>query len=181
MDDPAALGRHFRGVSWDAWRAFLKAPFALPMSGDRVRHLSAVHGSQRAACGAVPRGYGHRWQARWQDKDIGTHRRLFGFPLMAPGELATIAVIAVDRKEARNAFSLIGPSDVASNKDYYNRARTHLSLNKDAPVPRAIEAVGRIHASPILSGLHHPGNVTFAIGHRQAHGSNSCRVFIEFI
>ena len=35
-------------------------------------------------------------------------------------------------------------------KDYYNRARTHLSLNKDAPAPRAIEAVGRIHASPIL-------------------------------
>src|SRR5246127_3121750 len=40
-------------------------------------------------------------------------------------------------------------------KDYYNRARTHLSLNKDAPVPRAIEAVGRIHANPILGGLHH--------------------------
>jgi Integrase core domain len=39
--------------------------------------------------------------------------------------------------------------------DYYNRARTHLSLNKDAPVPRAIEAVGSIHASPILGGLHH--------------------------
>jgi transposase InsO family protein len=40
-------------------------------------------------------------------------------------------------------------------KDYYNKVRTHLSLNKDAPVPRAIEAVGRIHASPILGGLHH--------------------------
>src|SRR5262249_60825848 len=34
--------------------------------------------------------------------------------------------------------------------DYYNKARTHLSLNKDAPVPRALQAVGRIHASPIL-------------------------------
>jgi transposase InsO family protein len=31
----------------------------------------------------------------------------------------------------------------------------HLSLNKDAPMPRPIEAVGRIHASPILGGLHH--------------------------
>jgi transposase InsO family protein len=39
--------------------------------------------------------------------------------------------------------------------EYYNRARTHLSLNKDAPVPRAIQAVGRICASPILGGLHH--------------------------
>jgi transposase InsO family protein len=39
--------------------------------------------------------------------------------------------------------------------DYYNGARTHLSLNKDAPVPRPIHAVGRIYASPILGGLHH--------------------------
>ena len=39
--------------------------------------------------------------------------------------------------------------------DYYNTARTHLSLNKDAPVPRAIQAIGAIHANPILGGLHH--------------------------
>jgi transposase InsO family protein len=39
--------------------------------------------------------------------------------------------------------------------DYYNKARTHLSLNKDAPVPRAIQAIGAIHANPILGGLHH--------------------------
>jgi hypothetical protein len=39
--------------------------------------------------------------------------------------------------------------------DYYNKARTHLSLNKDAPVPRAIQAVGRLYADPILGGLHH--------------------------
>jgi len=38
---------------------------------------------------------------------------------------------------------------------YYNCARTHLSLNKDAPVPRAVQAVGRILPTPILGGLHH--------------------------
>jgi Integrase core domain len=38
---------------------------------------------------------------------------------------------------------------------YYNFARTHLSLNKDAPMPRAIQAVGRIYANPMLGGLHH--------------------------
>jgi transposase InsO family protein len=37
--------------------------------------------------------------------------------------------------------------------DYYNSARTHLSLDKDTPVPRAIQAVGRIYANPILGGL----------------------------
>ena len=39
--------------------------------------------------------------------------------------------------------------------EYYNNARTHLSLNKDAPVPRAARAAGRILPTPILGGLHH--------------------------
>jgi len=39
--------------------------------------------------------------------------------------------------------------------EYYNGARTHLSLNKDAPIPRAVQAVGRILPTPILGGLHH--------------------------
>jgi transposase InsO family protein len=38
---------------------------------------------------------------------------------------------------------------------YYNEARTHLSLSKDAPVSRGVEAVGRILCLPILGGLHH--------------------------
>jgi len=39
--------------------------------------------------------------------------------------------------------------------NYYNALRTHLSLGKDAPVPRAVQALGRIVATPILGGLHH--------------------------
>jgi transposase InsO family protein len=38
---------------------------------------------------------------------------------------------------------------------YYNGARTHLSLDKDAPVPRAVQVIGRILPTPILGGLHH--------------------------
>ena len=37
----------------------------------------------------------------------------------------------------------------------YNDARTHLSLNKDAPVPRAVQAVGHVLPTPILGGSHH--------------------------
>jgi hypothetical protein len=33
--------------------------------------------------------------------------------------------------------------------------RTHLSLNKDAPISRAAEKAGRIICRPILGGLHH--------------------------
>ena len=40
---------------------------------------------------------------------------------------------------------------------YYERSRTHLSLNKDAPIPRPIAAPshGRIVAIPQVVGLHH--------------------------
>ena len=38
---------------------------------------------------------------------------------------------------------------------YYNEARTHLSVNKDAPSPRTVHSVGRILPTPLLGGLHH--------------------------
>jgi transposase InsO family protein len=38
---------------------------------------------------------------------------------------------------------------------YYNEVRTHLSLEKNAPVPRAVQRVGQITALPLLGGLHH--------------------------
>ena len=38
---------------------------------------------------------------------------------------------------------------------YYNTARTHLSLGKDAPILRPVHGVGRIHAHSVLGGLHH--------------------------
>ena len=38
---------------------------------------------------------------------------------------------------------------------YYNHARTHTSLGKDAPYTRPIERFGQVIAHPILGGLHH--------------------------
>jgi transposase InsO family protein len=38
---------------------------------------------------------------------------------------------------------------------YYNGARPHLSLEKDAPVSRAVDRAGHILCRPILGGLHH--------------------------
>jgi hypothetical protein len=38
---------------------------------------------------------------------------------------------------------------------YYNQARTHLALRKDAPLGRAVQRCGPIVAIPVLSGLHH--------------------------
>ena len=40
---------------------------------------------------------------------------------------------------------------------YYHGARTHLSLEKDAPEPRPVEHFddGRIVETPMVDGLHH--------------------------
>src|SRR4029077_9662869 len=38
---------------------------------------------------------------------------------------------------------------------YYNQARTHLALGKDAPTGRSVEPFGRIIAEPVVGGLHH--------------------------
>ncbi len=38
---------------------------------------------------------------------------------------------------------------------YYNEWRTHRSLNKDAPMHRAIQHTGSIISTPVLGGLHH--------------------------
>jgi hypothetical protein len=42
-----------------------------------------------------------------------------------------------------------------SYKQYYNEFRTHLSLDKDAPIQRDARRVGRVLPLLILGGLHH--------------------------
>jgi hypothetical protein len=38
---------------------------------------------------------------------------------------------------------------------YYNRLRTHLSLNKDAPLGRPVQSHRALHRLPQFGGLHH--------------------------
>jgi transposase InsO family protein len=38
---------------------------------------------------------------------------------------------------------------------YYNELRTHRSLNKNAPIHRAIQYAGDIVSAPVLGGLHY--------------------------
>jgi transposase InsO family protein len=42
-----------------------------------------------------------------------------------------------------------------SYMNYYNETRTHLSLDKDAPLSRTVKRAGRILCRPVLGGLHH--------------------------
>jgi len=47
------------------------------------------------------------------------------------------------------------PRIVRAYAAYYNEVRTHLSLEKNAPVPRTVQRVGQITALPLLGGLYH--------------------------
>ena len=42
-----------------------------------------------------------------------------------------------------------------SYAQYYNETRTHLALDKDAPLSRTVKRAGRILCRPVLGGLHH--------------------------
>jgi hypothetical protein len=70
-----------------------------------------------------------------------------------------IGVLGSIRRECLDHVVVFGERHLRhllnSYQKYYNEARTHLSLHKDAPVPRAAHTVGRTLAVPVLGGLHH--------------------------
>jgi transposase InsO family protein len=68
-------------------------------------------------------------------------------------------LIGTVRRECLDRMLIFGESHLrqvlGSYAAYYNQARTHLALQKDAPLHRAVQRSGVIVAIPILSGLHH--------------------------
>ena len=59
------------------------------------------------------------------------------------------------RRECLDHVVVFGERHLLSYMKYRNEVRTHLSLEKDSPVSRAVERAGRILCRPILGGLHH--------------------------
>jgi hypothetical protein len=68
-------------------------------------------------------------------------------------------LIGTIRRECLDRILIFGESQLrrvlASYAAYYNQTRTHLALQKDAPLRRAVRRSGAIVAIPILAGLHH--------------------------
>jgi transposase InsO family protein len=68
-------------------------------------------------------------------------------------------VIGSIRRECTDHTIIFGEAHLRrtlkSYADYYNRARTHLSLDKDSPVHRPIQSRGAIKKCQHLGGLHH--------------------------
>jgi hypothetical protein len=109
LRDPNLFGRHFKGQSWKAWRVFLAALFAEALPGDDLAVYRTCTGREawpqapftEAALIVGRRGGKSRTLALIAVflacfKDYG--------PFLAPGEVATIAVLAADRSQARAIF-----------------------------------------------------------------------------
>jgi transposase InsO family protein len=105
---------------------------------DRDRAYGEVVTRRLAAFGIRDRPISPRspWQNAYAERLIGSVRRK-----------CVDHVVGFGERHLRHLLR--------SYQTYYNATRTHLSLNKDAPSPRAIERTGRILSPPILGGLHH--------------------------
>ena len=109
LDDPALFAPHFRGDTWQPWRAFLAALFALPMD-DAALALYRLHTSRndapvvpfKEAALIIGRRGGKSRVLALIAVFVATFRDYA--PHLAPGEVATIAIIAVDRRQARSIF-----------------------------------------------------------------------------
>jgi hypothetical protein len=106
IDDPQVFAKHFRGGTWDAWRAFLCALFALPVTPEQLAIYQKHTG--RSAPPAQPLHEGWLICGRRSGKSfvlacIAIFLACFKDwrAFLGPGELGTVMIIAADRRQAR--------------------------------------------------------------------------------
>ena len=107
--DPKLLGPFFQGDSWRSWRAFAKALTGEALADEEFDIFSACTGRTTRPTGPFTeaclvvgrRGGKSRYLAL-----IAVYLACFKpyRQYLAPGEVATIAIIAADRKQARSIF-----------------------------------------------------------------------------
>src|SRR6202022_2779580 len=119
------------------WTTFLRNPEYL--IHDRDRAYREVFTWRVRAMGIRDRPTSPRspWQNAYAERLIGSIRRE-----------CVDHVVVLGERHLRHVL--------LSYMEYFNEARTHLSLNKDASIPRAVHAAGRILCRPILGGIASP-------------------------
>jgi hypothetical protein len=113
MADPAVFGSQFRDAStWVAWRAFLAALFALPMTADELELYRRCTGRTTAPAAAFVEAWlvcGRRAGKSFILALVAVYLACFRDwrQYLGPGERGTIMVIAGDRKQARAILNFI--------------------------------------------------------------------------
>lgn len=112
MTDPALFGGQFGGDSWSAWRALLSGFYGLPLDDAEAETFQGLTGRTevphsahdelwmvvgrrggKSQCAALMAVY----EAAFRDHELS----------LAPGEVATVAVLAADRKQARTVMRYV--------------------------------------------------------------------------
>ena len=113
-----------------------EAPRYLIRDRDRVYGAAVTRRLRAMGIRDRPIAAGSPWQNGFAERLIGSIRRECADHVVALGEGHLRRVLQ-------------------SYARYYNESRTHRSLNKDAPVHRAIESLGAVISRPVVGGLHH--------------------------
>jgi len=109
MTDPALFGGQFGGESWAAWRALLAGFYGLPLDDAEAEHWHALTGRESAPESA----HDELWMAigrRGGKSQIAALLAVYEAAFrdhadrLAPGEVATVRVMAADRAQARSVM-----------------------------------------------------------------------------
>src|SRR5437588_1571049 len=113
-----------------------EAPRYLIRDRDQVYGAAATRRLRTMGIRDKPIAPGSPWQNGFAERLIGSIRRECVDNIVVLGETHLRRVLK-------------------SYSRYYNKVRTHRSLDKDAPVPRPIQRTGSIMSHALLGGLHH--------------------------
>jgi hypothetical protein len=106
VHDKEIFAKHFQGDSWSAWLAFLAALFALPMTLDQLATYRKATGRSLPPTAPHNEAWlicGRRAGKSYVLATVAVYLACFidWRPLLGPGEVGTIMVIADDRKQSR--------------------------------------------------------------------------------
>src|SRR5262249_12082186 len=107
LNDQKIFGKFFRADTWTAWRVFLAALFALPLTYDQLVLFQQCTGRTAAPKNPLQEAWlvvGRRGGKSFILATIAVFLACFKDwrPYLGPGEVGTIMIIAKDRAQARS-------------------------------------------------------------------------------
>ena len=112
LTDPALFGHQFSGDSWAAWRALLAGFYGLPMDEAELelfRRITALPEPVHAALLELWLAVGRRGGKSQIAALVAVYEAAFKdySDRLSPGEVATVMVLAQDRKQARTVMRYV--------------------------------------------------------------------------
>jgi len=111
MTDPQLFGDQFGGDSWSAWRTLLAGFYGLPLSDSELETWHTITGLEgiSAASDELWMVIGRRGGKTQTAALLAVYEAAFNDhdSKLSPGEVATVMLLAADRKQARSAFRYV--------------------------------------------------------------------------